>query len=251
MASEVGVQASRFEFKFVIDEDCASAVRDFVCSYLEPDDYAKNSPDHSYQVNSLYLDSADQILYRQTDCGLKNRFKLRIRFYDGDPQSPTFLEVKRRISGVICKERVAVGRPLVRSLLQGEWPDPTQLAGSGNNGKPAAALAAFRKGSEAIGAAPLIYVSYQREAYVSPKSNHVRITFDRQLLGSPFDWDSFFIPPKTGDRPAIGNAAGVILELKFTDRFPGWMQELVEAFTLQRRSVPKYNLCIETMGLKK
>jgi hypothetical protein len=41
-------------------------------------------------------------------------------------------------------------------------------------------------------------------------------------------------------RPDIG---GVVLELKFTDRFPYWMQTLAETFNLQRTSVPKYVEC--------
>ncbi len=250
MAFEGELQASRFEYKFVIPEERALGIRDFLRAHLEPDDYILTNPDHFYRVNSLYLDSPNRILYRQTAEGLKNRFKLRIRFYDGDPESPAFMEVKRRISGVIRKQRAVIDRAAVRSLLEGNWPDQSQLIDDFKNGQPAAALQDFREGYESVGAGPSIYVCYQREAYVSPDSNHIRVTFDRQLLGSPFHWDTFFIPPATGDHPATGNGDAVILELKFTDRFPTWMQDLVQAFGLQRRSVPKYNLCIEAMGLR-
>ncbi len=35
-----------------------------------------------------------------------------------------------------------------------------------------------------------------------------------------------------------------MLELKFTDRFPAWMELLVETFNLRRVSVPKYVECV-------
>ena len=38
---------------------------------------------------------------------------------------------------------------------------------------------------------------------------------------------------------------GVVLELKYEDRLPAWMQELVRMFGLETQSVPKYGLSIE------
>ena len=88
-----------------------------------------------------------------------------------------------------------------------------------------------------------------REAYVSPNSNQVRVTFDRLIQGTPFDRRQCLIPPKftEGIRPKIG---GVVLEMKFTDRFPPWMRDAVLAFNLQRGSMAKYVTCVEAMGIR-
>ena len=59
---------------------------------------------NSYRICSLYIDSPQLFLYNQTVLGEKNRFKLRIRFYDDDPAHPAFLEIKRRVTDVILKE---------------------------------------------------------------------------------------------------------------------------------------------------
>lgn len=244
-----GLQASRFELKFVIDENTALGVRNFIGSHLEPDEHAKLSPDNSYPVNSLYMDSSELTLFQQTAGGLKNRFKLRIRFYDGNSDSPAFLEIKRRVTDVICKERAAVTRAGVACLLDGGWPDASYLFRDNGDAKTGGALQNFCSLYESIGAGACILVCYMREAYVSPNSDQVRVTFDRKLLGSPFDRARSLVPPTEGVRPEIGNGGRVILELKFTDRFPLWMRELVQAFNLQRRSVPKYNMCIKSLGL--
>ncbi len=241
------LQASRFELKYVIDERCAAAVRDFVSAHLTPDEHAQKSADFSYPVNSVYLDSPDMILFRQTAGGLKNRFKLRIRFYDGKAESPAFLEIKRRVTDVIRKERAAITREGVRRLLEGGWPNTSYLVGENDREKSGVALQNFCSLYDSIHGAPQAYVSYMREAYVSPESDQVRVTFDRRLLGARFDRNPFLVPPAQGTWPKV---EGVILELKFTDRFPTWMQDLIQSFDLQRRSVPKYNLCVEALGLQ-
>ncbi len=250
MPFQHNLQSSRFEFKYVIDEQCAAAVRAFVQSHLEPDDFA--DPDHgnSYRISSLYLDNSELFLYRQTVAGEKNRFKLRIRFYDNNPNGPAFLEIKRRVNNVILKQRARVSREGVFHLLGGEALDQSWLMGNNGDVRAGEALLDFCNLSDSFSAAGSIYVSYRREAYVSPNSNSIRVTFDRQLLGSPYERGTSLSLPTQGASPDVGNGDKVILEMKFTDRFPEWMGDLVQAFNLHRTSVPKYVHCIDTMGIR-
>lgn len=73
------------------------------------------------------------------------------------------------------------------------------------------------------------------------------MTFDRQLLAGRYRQGDALEWPTDGLRPDVG---GVILELKFTDRFPDWMREMVQAFNLQRTSVPKYIHCVNEIGIQ-
>ncbi|MBN2476081.1 MAG: polyphosphate polymerase domain-containing protein [Pirellulales bacterium] len=244
------LQSSRFEFKYIVDEPCAAGIRQFVEGYLLPDEYADPEYGNSYRISSLYLDNADLFLYHQTLVGEKNRFKLRIRFYDNDPDGPAFLEIKRRVSDVILKERATVTRQGVLDLLRGDGPDQSWLWGTNGGAHAVKALLNFCNLGSSIGATGSVYVSYRREAYVSPTSNTVRVTFDRLLLGSPYEPGSPLSLPTRGVSPEVGNADRVILELKFTDRFPQWMGDLVQTFNLYRVSVPKYVHCIEAMGIR-
>jgi len=241
------MQTSRFELKYIIDDRCADAIRDFLHSHLEPDEHAKPENDYTYHICSLYVDNPALDLYGQTAQGMKNRFKLRIRFYDDNPQSPVFLEIKRRITDVIRKERAAVTREGALQVLAGGFPNPSILAGENGSRKSGVALQNFCSLTSSIGGRGCIYVSYNRRAYVSPDSDQVRVTFDTDLYGTAYEQGSELVRPMLGAKPKLG---GTILELKFTDRFPGWMRDLAQAFNLQRTSVPKYCLCIERMGLK-
>jgi len=250
MPFQHNLQSSRFEFKYIIDEQCAADVRVFVQSYLEPDEFADPNQGNSYRISSLYLDNSELFLYRQTVVGEKNRFKLRVRFYGNTPDGPAFLEIKRRVTDVILKQRATVTREGVLCLLRGEGPDQSWLMGSNGDAKAGKALLNFCNLSDNLGAAAIVYVSYRREAYVSPNGNSIRVTFDRQLLGSPYEQGTSLALPTQGASPEVGNGDKVILELKFTDRFPEWMGELVQAFNLHRTSVPKYVHCIDTMGIR-
>ena len=170
------LQSSRFEFKYIVDERCATGVRDFVRSYLEPDEFADPDQGNSYRIASLYVDNAELFLYRQTVMGAKNRFKLRIRFYDDNPDSPAFLEIKRRVTDVIFKERATVTRKEVLCLLGGVGPDQSRLVSNDGDAKADKALLNFYNLSDSLRAAATIYVSYRREAYVSPNSNSIRVS---------------------------------------------------------------------------
>src|SRR5437773_4285471 len=111
----------------MIREKTARAIRDFVSCYLEIDEFGATQPNLSYPVHSLYLDSDTLDLYWHTINGNKNRYKLRIRFYDQAASSPVYFEIKRRMNDAILKQRGAVRRECVDWLLAGHLPEASHL----------------------------------------------------------------------------------------------------------------------------
>jgi len=99
----VGIQ--RYERKFVVSENDAEAIRSFVCAYLPIDEHVTPDQPRGYRVTSLYLDTPAFDLYRQSCLGIKNRYKLRIRFYDTSEESPVYLEIKQRTTEAVHKMR--------------------------------------------------------------------------------------------------------------------------------------------------
>ena len=65
------LQASRFEMKYIISEETAQQVREFVRAYLELDENGVGKPNYSYPVHSLYLDSDDLKTYWHGSASLK------------------------------------------------------------------------------------------------------------------------------------------------------------------------------------
>src|SRR5262249_55670875 len=127
------MQQQRFELKYLIPEQTALQVRDFVRSYLEMDEFSVGRPNYSYPVHSLYLDSDDLRLYWRTINGDKNRYKLRLRYYSLSPESPVFFEIKRRMNNCILKQRGGVLHESIESLLKGHFPEPHDLISKAPN----------------------------------------------------------------------------------------------------------------------
>ena len=244
------LQRSRYELKYIIQEPTAHEVRAFARNHLMPDPYASAARNNSYDIYSVYLDSPGKALMNQTLEGLKNRFKLRVRFYDNDPAHPVFFEVKRRVNDVIVKVRAKVRREAADRLMYpfGDWPDRADLANPDDE-RGFNALVKFCQLRDKLGCGPSVLVAYNREAWCAPEDDSVRVTFDRGLEAAPYDPDKTFklMRDDTWVKPIMRNP-GVVLELKFTDRFPNWMRQMVQTYNLFRTSMAKYVTCALAMG---
>jgi len=239
------MQKQRFELKYLITEDSALMVRDFVRSYLDFDEYSVGKPNYSYPVHSLYLDSDTLQLYWETINGNKNRYKLRLRYYSTHADAPVFFEIKRRVNNCIMKQRGGVRQECVPLLLKGHLPQPEHLVSKAPN--QLVALQNFCHLTHMIQAKPKVHIYYMREAYVSD-DDQVRVTIDRKVYGAAnLDYS---ITTEMHD-PTLCFANNVILELKFTNRFPDWFRELVRVFGVMQCGAAKYCESVQGVGHEK
>jgi hypothetical protein len=226
------LQANRYEFKYLIHPGIVPSLREFIRPFARPDRFAAARAGWSYPICSLYLDTHDLELCRRTLQGEKNRYKLRIRSYSEAPEEPVFLEVKRRVDGMVLKRRSQVSRADGEAILSGgslppDLPDAERIG-----------LEEFRV-LTAAGARPVLRVRYLREAYEARGPEPVRLTLDTDLRHAV-----------TGAHDLSHNGPGwvptpvdgVVLEIKFTGRFPSWVIALVRAFGLEKLSLAKYCL---------
>jgi hypothetical protein len=235
MSQDHRLQAQRFELKYLIDDAITPGIRDFLSSYLELDEYGVGRPSLAYPVHSLYLDSDDLETYQASINGTKNRFKLRLRYYDAGSESPVFCEVKARVDDCILKARCGVRRDAVPLLLAGQLPEASQLLS--RETRHVVTLQRFITLLHQLNARPKAHNNYQREAWVSAHDNSVRVTFDRQIRIEPFFRAE---APVDMLNPVHVFPDVTVLELKFTNRYPNWFEELVRIFHLMRFSSAKY-----------
>jgi hypothetical protein len=237
------MQLQRFELKYLVTEDVARSVREFVRCYLDIDEYGATLPDLSYPVHSLYLDSDDLKLYHATINGEKNRFKLRLRYYEERGNAPVFFEIKRRTNSTISKQRGGVKREIVSHLLRGHLPAPEHLISK--EPKHFVALQNFCRLMQNIQAKPKAHIFYMREAWISRMDNSVRVTMDRKVMCDP-DPTARLLTSIANEHSIWGKE--IILELKFTTRFPDWFKELVRIFDLTQCGAAKYVEGVDTVG---
>jgi hypothetical protein len=248
-------QSGRYELKYVIEEERARALGNYVSKFLRPSKHNGTGLVRGHPVVSLYLDSPDLIFFRQGFAGQRNRTKLRIRIYDNVWERPASLEIKRRVGDVIVKQRAMISREGVRQMLTRcggiftYMPDYSQLI---HGKRRADILHHFVDLCNGYKVRGMIYVSYLREIFEAPDDDELRITLDRQIRGTPYDGTGRLTVPPMGSVPNLRyySYKDVVLELKFKGKYPKWMEHLVRTFDLERRSVCKYCTCIDGMGLQ-
>jgi hypothetical protein len=224
---------SRFECKYLISPLLVPSLREFIQPFMRPDRYAALHDGNRYPICSLYLDTDDLLLYMQTVGGEKNRFKLRIRTYSDEPSAPAFFEVKRKINNIVQKRRAVMDRGRTRAIVEGGlngWlqDDSQDVLGD---------LKFFSSHLTLAGAKPLIKIRYLREAYESKGGDPVRITIDTELMHAvTLDTELSHAQGRWVATPVDGT----ILEIKFTERFPSWVADVVRTFGLKQQPVPKY-----------
>jgi len=236
------MQQSRYELKYLVTEETAAKVRDFVRCYIGLDEYGVGRPNYSYDVHSLYLDSDNLEIYWRTVNGDKNRFKLRLRYYSDNPKSPVFFEIKRRMKDVILKQRCGVTHEAVPLLLAGQLPDEKHLLSKDPSNL--VAIQRFQLLMLDLHAKPKSHIYYLREAYVAD-NDEVRVTMDRNVFSEAHLKPSLKVKMK---KPVHSYAGEVILELKFTNRFPNWFRDLVRMAEAMQTGAAKYLSGVGLMG---
>jgi SPX domain protein involved in polyphosphate accumulation len=223
----------RHEIKYRITESKAAAVEQFIRPYLQLDRYSKLRRDRSYPIVSLYLDTENMLLCRQTLRGHKNRFKLRIRSYTDEPGYPRFFEIKRRMNTIIIKNRGRVRDQDVVTLLSGSSLPPQEYHTDEKT------LSQFQLYMKSINAKPKVLIRYLRQAYEDTSHNRIRVTFDRELCYNVTKSPKVLLNGHGWQRHPISRG-GVILEIKFTARYPAWLSHMVGCLNLRQESFSKF-----------
>lgn len=229
----------RYEMKYVITESKAVAIARFIEPYLKLDRYCRSQPNCAYPIVSLYLDSDNLQLCRESLQGHLKRFKLRVRCYSDESDYPRFFEIKRRANTVIIKNRARVMHHDVTALLSGQHVPPLH-----NYKSEVDALKQFQLYMKNISAKPKVLIRYMRQAYEGDTENRVRVTFDRQLAYKVSNNSKVLFNGGGWQRNPI-TLRGVILEIKFTGRYPAWLGRMARYFDLHQQSMSKYATSIK------
>lgn len=213
----------RSEQKYLISYSDAARLKTRLGFFLHPD---QNGEDGSYRVKSLYYDTPDGKDYREKLDGLEKRQKLRLRIYDED-QPTAKLELKSKNGALQHKTSLEVSRTDAAILAQGVY---TPLFGY--DGEVAMMLYTMLTLHRYR---PAVIIEYDRTAF-SYREFDVRLTFDSHIRSSETNLNLY-------DRQYPWNLVfrdAVILEVKFNQTLPGFIQKLLQPYHLTAISYSKY-----------
>jgi len=120
-------------------------------------------------------------------------------------------------------------------LLAGYMPEPSFLVSK--EPRHLFAVQDFCGKMQELNAKPKVHIAYYREAYVPHDDNSARLTMDRAVRSEP---DLSGSLTTKMNRPSLIWGKDIVLELKFTNRFPDWFRDLVRAFNLMQCGAAKY-----------
>jgi hypothetical protein len=218
-----------FEVKYLLSPGQFDKILTWARSALAPDPYAAVRGGDDYRVDSLYFDTRELDVYRQTK-GYRES-KLRVRRYGRE--SVLYLEEKRKKAGFVRKRRTPI-----------EGNELSWLAFDASSSRLAGAW--FRARLRALALEPVCRVAYDRIARVGADGDGpVRLTLDRNIvcgLAGGLEFSDLDMRPL---RPVEGE----ILELKYRGSMPAAFRELVATLRLDPDAFSKYRTAAERQGL--
>jgi len=224
---EKDIKVYRHEEKYYISKVRAFELSCLLKGYMKKDEHA--GVDGSYWIRSLYFDNHRNIDYHNKEDGLSVRKKLRLRIYNSNTKSVK-LELKNRHGIYMLKESATISSNDAKLLIEGE--NSSLL-----NYNSIVTSKVFYLMHKAL-YEPKVTIDYEREAFTYPFQD-IRVTIDRNIRASRSDFNIF--TDNITMLPVIGEDVHV-LEIKYNNMFPEFLQKLISTFTNNRSSVSKYCL---------
>ena len=218
----------RHELKYNITPAELTVLRGILSPLLTPD--RNGDENNEYYIRSLYFDTYDDQALEEKIAGVGMRKKYRIRIYNFSDRVIK-LECKHKLGELISKQSVSIPRDLADQLIAG---DPEGL----QRMKHPLLHDVYREMKLRL-LRPAVIVDYVREAYIH-EAEEVRITFDKQLRTGLFSSDMFNAALPT--YPVFDDPVE-ILEVKYDEFLPSYLQTVLSGITAQRSAVSKYVWC--------
>ncbi len=211
----------RIEKKYLLSEAQYAALFQKIGSHLKPDKYGRST------VLSLYLDTMDHRMIRSSMEAVDYKEKLRLRSYGtAGADSTVFLELKKKLGGVVYKRRAAMTlKEADRYLRLGIKPFESQIMSELDwamrlYGRPRGAM----------------LIACEREAWFDEEHPDLRLTFDRNIRYRENELRL--------DRGSAGihllPGGTVLLEIKTAGAMPLWLAEALDAAGILPGSFSKY-----------
>lgn len=221
---------ARKEIKFLLNMQQYESLIEEIPKYMDPDKFCVGGKE--YGVYNIYFDTCDDFLIRESLSKPYYKEKIRLRSYFSPAASDdtVFLEIKKKIGGIVAKRRVTM--TLAESaeyLSSGEKPKCGKYISEQVFHELDAFLEMYR-------VAPKQYISYQRTAFFGKDNGDFRLTFDRKITERRHDLD---LSHESYGNQIIGPDQR-LMEIKVGDAVPEWLIHKLSELQLYKTSFSKY-----------
>ena len=180
-------------------------------------------------IQSLYYDTPDNLLIRQSLERPEFKEKLRLRTYgEAYPGSDAYLEMKRKYKGIVYKRRTMM--PLQKAMKALEKPDMPDSAGQ--TGREILWMV------KRYHPVPAVVIRCNRDQWINSANPGFRITIDRDICFRNWNLD---LSAQEGHIP-LTDASQRLMEIKAGNAIPRWLVKILWETGSQHVHYSKYGL---------
>ena len=226
----------RIEMKFQLDATLSEQVRGWARDHLGVDANCNPEKGDTYDISTLYLDSAELDIFHRT--GRIGSAKHRVRRYGGE--QTLWLETKRKKKMTVRKNRTAVFESDYLARCTATSVGTPSDAWCGN-------WFVDRIGQRQL--QPAIRINYRRFARVATLDGKaMRLTIDSDMHAQSIR--GWHVGGPSCDRAdAVPFGDNEILELKFHGAMPWLFKELLRTFVIPATGYSKFRTAIAVQGI--
>lgn len=219
----------RYELKYLMNRQQKEQILHVMEQYMKLDDYGRTT------IRNIYFDTDNYRLIRRSLEKPAYKEKLRVRSYQAvTKEQPVFVELKKKYKHVVYKRRLVCPEGEMKHyFLNGKpLPDDSQI---GNE---------IRYFWNYYGSLhPVVFLSYEREAYYALDGSDFRVTFDENILYRKRDLS---LESEIYGSPILkGNQT--LMEIKTSGGMPLWMCDALTKNHLFKTSFSKYGSAYQQM----
>lgn len=211
----------RYELKYLITQKQKEIILKEIEPYMKLDKYGRTT------IRNLYFDTDDYRLIRHSIEKPTYKEKLRIRTYSkSESTSTVFVELKKKYNHVVYKRRIALSEKEAMNWLCNNWcKNNTQIS------KEIDYFLEYYKNLH-----PVVFLSYEREAYFTKEKSDFRLTFDDNII---FRTEDLSLQSEVYGTRILDDRL-VLMEIKCSGGTPLWMTKVLSQNNIYKTSFSKY-----------
>ena len=222
----------RYELKYMITMEQKKRILEAMEPYMALDEYGHTT------IRNIYFDTNNYRLVRHSIEKPEYKEKLRIRSYSqAEPDSTVFVELKKKYKSVVYKRRVSLPEDEAMKWVckENHCSMDTQISEE---------IDYFLDYYETL--RPVVFLSYEREAYYCRDGSDFRVTFDDTILCRQ---NELSLEADVYGQPLIPEGM-TLMEIKCSGAIPMWLVHVLTKEHIYKTSFSKYGTAYQTMIYK-
>lgn len=219
----------RYEKKYLVTSEKAEEFISRISPFMTADEYCECN--RRYTIYTVYYDDEQNTIIKHSIEKPYYKEKLRLRSYKPieNDDDTVYLEMKKKIGGIVSKRRAQMTLKEARALIEkGEKPCFSEY----EDNQVADEILFFLKNNRVV---PKAYIIYDRIAYFGKENKDLRITIDFDIRSRKCAFGQ-----KNAYEGYLTTEKNSIMEIKMTDSMPMWLANILSELDIRRVRFSKY-----------